>query len=249
MQPFGQIFQIQNRSKHLFILLMTAWHWIPASSVYTLERTAKKKNVQYNWLLHLQRFTRFLDIPSPKRHDLVLGTLTFAIWHNLSNILLHLFTIASMTSQWRNKFQANQKMWELQICGFVFSESVSSSILWLQSSKRFCLLLLNLEAATCSLIGWQLNTNCSPAWHIGETLQKFFHDPILSSGCVGKATCQQWWSKLNKSHKLAGWFEYDKICQSFWALYNLYIYTYIQWPCMVYLFTLGWYIQSIGLDR
>lgn len=155
--------------------------------------------------------------------------------------------------RWRRNgetnFRQTKKCESCKSAALFFSESVSSSILWLQSSKCFCLLLLNLEAATCSLIGWQLNTNCSPAWHVGETLQKFFHDPILSSGCVGKATCQQWWSKLNKSHKLAGWFEYDKICQSFWALYNLYIYTYIQWPCMVYLFTLGWYIQSIGLDR
>ena len=77
-------------------------------TLYFRKDSQEKK--KYNWLLHLQRFTCFLDIPSPKLHDLVLGSLTFAIWHNLSNILLHLFTIASMTSQWRNKFQANQKM-------------------------------------------------------------------------------------------------------------------------------------------
>lgn len=113
------------------------------------------------------------------------------------------------------------------------------------------LLLSAAESGGCNLfvhllICWQLNTNRSPAWHVGETLQKFFHDPILSSGCVGKATCQQWWSKLNKSHKLAGWLEYDKVCQSFWTLY---IYIHPMTLHGVSRDTLGWYIQSIGLDR
>lgn len=188
MQPFGQILQIQNLESKTSLHSADDCMTLDPSfiTLYFWKDSQEKKCITG---FYIYRGSHVLDIPSPKRHDLVLGTLTFAIRHNLSNILLHLFTIASKTSQWRNKFQATKKC-----------ESCKSAVLFFPNLFPLlfcgCNLLSAAESGGCNLfvdllICWQLNTNCSPAWHVGETLQKFFHDPILSSGCVGKATCQQ----------------------------------------------------------